>query len=209
MYVKQPKKLLILNILDILRKYTDEDHRLSQKEIAEILKNEYDMKADRKAIRRNLLNLMDCGYEIEYSETIRNVPVKDKKTGEVLRDKDTGEPVMEENELWSDFYLKRQFTDGELRLLIDSLLFSRHIPYSQCKDLVEKLEDLLYILNPESAIFPHCRKTRRITASFFIISRCWMRPSAKTGKSLSDMWNTRQTKNCMRRDDRTGVSGSM
>ena len=49
---------------------------------------------------------------------------------------------MEENELWSDFYLKRQFTDGELRLLIDSLLFSRHIPYSQCKDLVEKLEDL-------------------------------------------------------------------
>ena len=142
MYVKQPKKLLILNILDILRKYTDEDHRLSQKEIAEILKNEYDMKADRKAIRRNLLNLMDCGYEIEYSETIRKVPVKDKKTGEILRDKDTGEPVMEENELWSDFYLKRQFTDGELRLLIDSLLFSRHIPYNQCKDLVEKLEDL-------------------------------------------------------------------
>ena len=142
MYVKQPKKLLILNILDILRKYTDEDHRLSQKEIAEILKNEYDMKADRKAIRRNLLNLMDCGYEIEYSETIRNVPVKDKKTGAVLRDKDTGEPLMEENELWSDFYLKRQFTDGELRLLIDSLLFSRHIPYSQCKDLVEKLEEL-------------------------------------------------------------------
>lgn len=27
MPVKQPKKLLILNILDILRKYSDEDHR--------------------------------------------------------------------------------------------------------------------------------------------------------------------------------------
>ena len=36
MYVKQPKKLLILNILDILRKYSDEDHRLSQREIGEI-----------------------------------------------------------------------------------------------------------------------------------------------------------------------------
>lgn len=59
MYVKQPKKLLILNILDILWKYTDEDHRLSQKEIGDILKNEYDMKTDRKAIRRNLMNLMD------------------------------------------------------------------------------------------------------------------------------------------------------
>lgn len=31
MPVKQPKKLLILNILDILRKYSDEEHRLSQK----------------------------------------------------------------------------------------------------------------------------------------------------------------------------------
>ena len=37
MYVKQPKKLLILNILDILRKYSEEAHRLSQREIGEIL----------------------------------------------------------------------------------------------------------------------------------------------------------------------------
>ena len=88
MYVKQPKKLMIMNILDILWKYTDEDHRLSQKEIADILKNEYDMKADRKAIRRNLMNLMDCGYEIEYSETIRKIPVIDKKTGTILLEKD-------------------------------------------------------------------------------------------------------------------------
>ena len=29
MYAKQPKKLMILNILDILQKYTDESHRLS------------------------------------------------------------------------------------------------------------------------------------------------------------------------------------
>ena len=75
MPVKQPKKLLILKILDILRKYSDEEHRLSQKDIAEILKTEYDMTADRKAIRRNILNLMDCGYNIEYSEPIRMAPV--------------------------------------------------------------------------------------------------------------------------------------
>lgn len=55
MPVKQPKKLLIMNIWDILRKYSDEEHRLSQKDIAEILKTEYDMTADRKAIRRNIL----------------------------------------------------------------------------------------------------------------------------------------------------------
>ena len=33
-----PKKLVILYILDILQKYTDEEHRLSQKEIQNILK---------------------------------------------------------------------------------------------------------------------------------------------------------------------------
>ena len=51
MYVKQPKKLLILNILDILHKYSDADHKLSLTQIAEILKSpEYDMEADRKAV---------------------------------------------------------------------------------------------------------------------------------------------------------------
>ncbi len=129
MYTKQSKKLLIMNILDILRKYTDTDHRLSQREIVDILRREYDMKADRKAVRRNLLDLIDFGYEIEYSESLRMMP--NPKTGE-----------MEETYILSDFYLLRDFTDAELRLLIDSLLFSRHIPYNQCKELVEKLEGL-------------------------------------------------------------------
>ncbi len=64
MYTKQPKKMLIMNILDILKKYTDENHRLSQKEIVDILKSEYDMTVDRKAVKRNLMNLIDFGYEI-------------------------------------------------------------------------------------------------------------------------------------------------
>lgn len=129
MYTKQPKKLLIMNILDILRKYTDENHRLSQKEIADILKTEYDMTVERKTIKRNLMNLIDFGYDIEYSEAIRMIP--NTKTGE-----------LEESYILSDFYLVRDFTDGELRLLIDSLLFSKHIPYSQCKELIGKLEGL-------------------------------------------------------------------
>ena len=43
MYTKQPKKLTIMNILDILKRYTDENHRLSQKEIQEILDREYEI----------------------------------------------------------------------------------------------------------------------------------------------------------------------
>lgn len=124
MYTKQPKKLLILNILDILRRCSDADHRLSQKDILDILQSEYDMTADRKAIKRNLMNLIDCGYQLEYSESIRR-----SKTGE-------------EEVVLTDWYLERDFTDAELRLLIDSLLFSKHIPYSQCKALIGKIEGL-------------------------------------------------------------------
>ena len=128
MYTKQPKKLLIINILEILRKYTDADHRLSQRDIIEILENEYMMTADRKAVSRNISNLIDFGYDIQYSESIR-----------MIRNKD-GE--QEESTIRSDYYLVRDFDDSELRLLIDSLLFSKHIPYSQCKQLIEKLEGL-------------------------------------------------------------------
>lgn len=124
MYTKQPKKLLIINILDILKRYTDENHRLSQKEIVELLKDEYDMQADRKSVKRNLMNLIDFGYDIEYSESIRV-----NKNGE-------------EEIIYTDWYLNRDFSDAELRLLIDSLLFSKHIPYSQCKELIEKLSGL-------------------------------------------------------------------
>ena len=81
MAAAQPKKMLIMHILDILKKYTDEDHRLSQKEIGEILKNEYDMAVDRKSIKRNLMDLIDLGFEIEYSESVRLVPNKVTEIG--------------------------------------------------------------------------------------------------------------------------------
>ena len=124
MYTLQPKKMLIINILDIMRKYTDAEHRLSQKEIVDILKNEYNMPAERKAVKRNLMNLIDFGYELEYSESVRIGKNGKKET------------------ILTDWYMVHDFSDAELRLLIDSLLFSKHIPYSQCKELIKKLEGL-------------------------------------------------------------------
>ena len=124
----QPKKMLIINILDILKKYSDEEHRLSQKDIIDILHKDYQMTADRKSVKRNLMNLIDYGYEINYSEALRMAPTKDGG--------------QEETYILSDFYLERDFTDSELRLLIDSLAFSKHIPNKQCKELTEKLAGL-------------------------------------------------------------------
>lgn len=62
MYTKQPKKLLILYIMEIFQKYTDENHRLRQKEIGDILEKEYDMQVKRKAIKRNIRVLYTLLY---------------------------------------------------------------------------------------------------------------------------------------------------
>ena len=129
MYSKQSKKLLPLNILELLQKYTDENHRLNQKEIQKLLARDYDMTVDRKAIKRNLMDLIDMGYEIEYT-TITRMTVN-KETGE-----------KEENNILTGFYLIRVFSDSELRMLIDSILFSDYLTYNQCKELVGKLENL-------------------------------------------------------------------
>ena len=78
MSAEHPKKLLILYILDILQKYSDEEHRLSQKDIQDILKKEYEMPVDRKAVKRNLLNLIEYGSNIEYREVARKDIFKKK-----------------------------------------------------------------------------------------------------------------------------------
>ena len=126
---KQSKKLSLFNTLEVLKKYTDEEHRLTQKDIADILERDYDMEVDRRTIKSNLMDLIDLGYEIESEEITRMI--RNNKTGEA-----------EESTIMSSIYLNRDFTKPELRLLIDSLLFSKHLPYSQCKELVVKLGSL-------------------------------------------------------------------
>jgi hypothetical protein len=143
--IKHSKKMLIMNILDILKKYSDENHRFSQKQISDILESEYQMEADRKSIRRNLLDLEEFGFDLNYSETVRMVPAKNPETGKPLIDPKTGEEKMKEFVILLDFYLEREFTDSELRLLIDSMLFSQHIPNNQCRPLVKKLEGLFNV----------------------------------------------------------------
>ena len=126
---KQPKKMLIMDILDILRRRSDADHRLSLKDIVDWLERDFDMKADRKAVSRNIANLVDEGYPICHEEIKRTK--RDAKTGE-----------SREFNIATNYYLEREFTEAELRLLIDGLIFSRHISPRQRKELIGKLENL-------------------------------------------------------------------
>lgn len=68
---KQPKKLIILYILKILQEFTDENHKISQHRIQELLEEKYDIMVERKTIRSNLSKLMEFGYPICYKEETR------------------------------------------------------------------------------------------------------------------------------------------
>lgn len=107
MIIDPPKKLTVLFILEILKRETNYDHRLSQQQIIKLLKRDYNMEVERKSVSRNINDLLDAGYDI----------------------------VCE-----NGYYLgSRDFEYSELRLIIDSLLFSKNIPGSQCKTLIKKL----------------------------------------------------------------------
>ncbi|MBQ5422987.1 MAG: WYL domain-containing protein, partial [Clostridiales bacterium] len=114
------KKLIPMKILEILRKRTDVTHTMDQKEILDELNKSYDPPLDRKTVRRNIEFLIEIGFPVYYE-------VKPRKNG---------------NDIWTDFYLDREFSEPELRLLIDGLLFSNHVPYKRCMALIEKLEGL-------------------------------------------------------------------
>ena len=123
------KKVIILYILQILQKYTDEEHTMTQQQIMEKLRDDYGLEVNRSTVRRNLSDLIDAGYGIQYSEIVRTRV--DRATRET-----------EENVIYTDLYYEHDFTGPELHMLIDGLLFSRSVPYRQRRELIDKLGKL-------------------------------------------------------------------
>ena len=110
MYTTGNKKMLNMLILEILRKYTDEEHSLTQQEIIRLLDINYGMECDRRSVKNNVLSLKELGYDISMEKGYR--------------------------------LLSREFDDSELRILIDSVLFSKSISTKQAKGLIEKIRSL-------------------------------------------------------------------
>ena len=126
----QPKKMIILDILDILRKHIDEDHRLSQQQIQNLMESEYGMKVDRKTVRRNLSKLMEYGFPIKYRgcEYENDAITRNGKNGE--------ETIL------TDWYYVHKFMNGELRLLIDSVLLTDGLSKKDRLSLIHHLKGL-------------------------------------------------------------------
>lgn len=104
----EPKKLALIRIWQILNKYSDFNHPLTQEDISGYLERDYGIVIERKAISRNISLLKESGVEIESNRSGSYIDCRD-------------------------------FDDSELKLLIDSVLCSKHINSKHSTDLIEKL----------------------------------------------------------------------
>ena len=104
----EPKKLALVRILQILQKYSDEEHPLTQDFIAKHLSSKYGIDIERKAVSRNISLLKEAGFDIESTRA-------------------------------GSYLAERDFTDAELRILIDGVLSSKHISARYSKELIKKL----------------------------------------------------------------------
>lgn len=126
----QPKKMIILDVLDIMRKHTDEYHRLSQQQIQNLMEKEYGMKVDRKTVRRNLSKLIEFGFPIKYRGM-------DFECDAITRNSKNGEET-----ILTDWYYIHEFENGELRLLIDNVLLTDGLSKKDRISLIRRLERL-------------------------------------------------------------------
>ena len=102
------KTLLILKILE---EYSNENNPLTQQQIIQYLKDNYNEDCDRRTVARRIKEL---SYLDDYDV------VKCKK----------------------GTYLNKTFEDSDLRLLIDSILFSQNIGSNEVQRLIKKLRSL-------------------------------------------------------------------
>ncbi len=122
----EPKKMLILYIMEILWKHSDEEHPLTCSDIAKYLRSEYNMDAERKAIRRNIFNLRSFGLEIEWDEKTRKaVGVKDEE--------------QTESTVHTNFRMHRILENCELTCLIDMVAGNTSLPVQHRKEIMDKL----------------------------------------------------------------------
>ena len=120
-YTHEPKKLAIIRILQILEKYSDSDHPLTQDEILNKLDSLYGIELERKAVGNTIAILKEM---FEKDSMLKNP---------------SSAIELESNKRRGSYFNKRLFEEAEIRLLIDSVLASKHISGKFSTDLIEKL----------------------------------------------------------------------
>ncbi len=119
------KKYVAFEMVKILKEYTDRNHPMKQKELVDRL-HEAGYSSDRSTVRRTMTDLIldESSRVRSYANTIHDEKDSDYDT------------------YYSGLYYDQEFSDAELRWLIDGILYSRNVPHDARKELLEKLCNL-------------------------------------------------------------------
>ena len=115
----------VLYILNILKKYSDEEHMLSAAEIQRKIKEIYEVDIDTRTIRRNI-NLLK--YKLDYDISTRE---ENGKGYYINRDPET------------------DFEPGEVRAIIDNFSYANYIVPSVAKEIIKKCKNMQTIYENE------------------------------------------------------------
>ncbi|MCD8204278.1 MAG: WYL domain-containing protein [Coprobacillus sp.] len=115
MDISQQKKASVLLVLKVLQDYTDENHHLTQNEIAEKIKEIYGLSVERKSIASSLAILDALDYDVNSG----------KRGGYYL--------------------LSRELESSEVAFIVDAIFSSKSIPANSATKLVRKVNSCLSI----------------------------------------------------------------
>ena len=115
----------ILYILNVLKKYSDEEHKLSISELKEKIKELYGEDIDPRTIRRNI-NLLKEKFSYDIST------YNDNKIGYYI----SNDP-------------ETDFEPGEIRAIIDTFSYSTYIEERIAKGIIKKCKNLQNIYENE------------------------------------------------------------
>lgn len=115
----------VLYILNILKKYSDEEHMLSAAKIQRKIKEIYEVDIDTRTIRRNI-NLLK--YKLDYDISTRE---ENGKGYYINRDPET------------------DFEPGEVRAIIDNFSYANYIVPSVAKEIIKKCKNMQTIYENE------------------------------------------------------------
>jgi len=115
LYEKNGNPIYILNVL---KKYSDEEHKLKAAEIVRKVEEMYDVEIDPRTVRRNI-NLLK--YKLNYDISTYE---ENRKGYYITRDPDT------------------DFEPGEIRAIIDTFSYGSYITPAIGKNIIQKCKNL-------------------------------------------------------------------
>ena len=116
------QKIKLLGIINILRKKTDSSHGITLDDLVKELEETYNVTAERKSLYKDFQKLEELGYDVAKSKKRRS---------------------------YYYYLLSREFEDAELKILVDSVQFSKFITPNKKRNLINKLLGLTSIYGAE------------------------------------------------------------